>query len=165
MIPREYGNDIVGRDRAGWPRQPEVRIIIVTDGGKFCWFLRRVFHESPGTFTNAFIALTSTLVAHFIPACAHTFSPLFLCFVGGPDSRSTRGYYIVKPFNYLGKLLRGIFGPVLTSVHGGTRSRSGGCTPRPPLFIPAKPTALLLSFRSLRQPGRRCLLFPRKRAS
>ena len=36
-----------------------------------------------------------------------------MCFVGGSDSRSTRGYYIVKPFNYLGKLLSRNIRPVL----------------------------------------------------
>lgn len=47
------------------------------------------------------------------PARLYTFLCLYVLRVAlCSDSRhSTRGYYIVKPFNYLGKLLPGIFAP------------------------------------------------------
>lgn len=52
------------------------------------------------------------------PRCAqyrHAYTRSSVCMFCGwlcSDSRrSTRGYYIVKPFNYLGKLLPGIFAP------------------------------------------------------
>lgn len=49
---------------------------------------------------------------------------MFCGWLCSDSRRSTRGYYIVKPFNYLGKLLpRNIYSPqpALTSVHGYRR--------------------------------------------
>lgn len=100
-------------------RQPEVRIIIVTGDGKLGTFLRGSTENPPLNpreivCSDVFFSLGPTffplsLYQRFIPI---SFS-LFVCFVGGSDSRSTRGYYIVKPFNYLGKLLSRNIRPVL----------------------------------------------------
>lgn len=106
---------------------------------------------------------TPTCAQTRVADAAGTLSYTFLCLYvlwGGLCSdrstldarRSTRGYYIVKPFNYLGKLLPGIFAlrPALTSVHG--YSRVWGAlvhSPFPPaVWRAASPLSLSLSFSS-----------------
>lgn len=71
------------------------------------WILGKSF--APTSSSPSAVPYSLSLYQRFIPI---SFS-LFVCFVGGSDSRSTRGYYIVKPFNYLGKLLSRNIRPVL----------------------------------------------------